>query len=434
MKILQPRGTTADPPVDADRWALVERTAASPQFSKSPRLRQFLLYIGDRALRGKPEEINEQQIGSAVFGRAADYDTTADNIVRVEARHLRKRLEDYFAAEGVAEPVLITVPKGGYVPVFEPRRVPEPVPEPEKPEVPPIAGRDWRRWLPWALTGALSLTVVFLLAEVLYLHRAPAETSAKAYEPLWSQLFDEHHQTSIVTADSNFALVQDLLRQTIPSEQYISGRYLAEVERQARENPAYAMLPTIAGRQYTSVADVAVAGKILQLNHPFADRTAVRFARNLQIRDFRTNNAIILGSARANPWASLFEQHLNFVFEYETGTGRPLFRNESPKPGESAVYKMGGADGKSSDAYGVIALLPNLAGTGNVLIIAGVSMEGTEAAGDFVTNPDLCAKLTETMGVANRAKMPPFEVLLKLRSVGGSSSDTRVVAYRLPTF
>jgi hypothetical protein len=53
---------------------------------------------------------------SAVFGRKADYSPGEDNIVRVEVRQLRKRLEEYFATQGKDEPVVILIPKGAYVP------------------------------------------------------------------------------------------------------------------------------------------------------------------------------------------------------------------------------------------------------------------------------------------------------------------------------
>lgn len=99
----------------ADRTArrqLVARVAASRYISKSARLKELLLYLCDRVLEGSATEIHEQEVGSRVFGREPDYDTAADNIVRVNASLLRKRLEQYFATEGAAEPFVIEIPKG----------------------------------------------------------------------------------------------------------------------------------------------------------------------------------------------------------------------------------------------------------------------------------------------------------------------------------
>ena len=64
------------------RWQLVQRVIESAQFSKSPRLSSFLLYIVAKSLEGRQSEITEQQIGVHVFGRPLGYRTVDDNIVR----------------------------------------------------------------------------------------------------------------------------------------------------------------------------------------------------------------------------------------------------------------------------------------------------------------------------------------------------------------
>src|SRR5581483_11050989 len=88
-----------------DRRLLVERLAASPYINRSARMKDLLLYLTDRVLEDEAAEIHEQEVGHRVFGRPPDYDTGADNIVRVHASMLRKRMDQYFAAEGASEPV-----------------------------------------------------------------------------------------------------------------------------------------------------------------------------------------------------------------------------------------------------------------------------------------------------------------------------------------
>src|SRR6516225_9553340 len=104
-----------------DRRLLVERLAASTYFNKSARLRDLLVYLTERVLEDEAVEIHEQEVGFRVFGRARDYDTAADNIVRVHASMLRKRLDQYFVAEGATEPTVIEIPRGNYAPVFRER-------------------------------------------------------------------------------------------------------------------------------------------------------------------------------------------------------------------------------------------------------------------------------------------------------------------------
>ena len=103
-------------PSVAQRQALIERVAASAHFSRSARLRDFLLYVGRQSLKDGWPEIHEQEIGAKVFGRPISYDRSSDNIVRVNATELRKRIELYFASTGADEPLVFEIPRGGYTP------------------------------------------------------------------------------------------------------------------------------------------------------------------------------------------------------------------------------------------------------------------------------------------------------------------------------
>src|SRR5215469_12021273 len=105
------------------RKLLVERVSSSPQLNRSARLRDMLIYVSSRVLDEEAGEIHEQEVGHKVFGRPANYDTSSDNIVRVHASMLRKRLEQYFAEDGANEPVIVEVPRGNYAPVFRDREV-----------------------------------------------------------------------------------------------------------------------------------------------------------------------------------------------------------------------------------------------------------------------------------------------------------------------
>src|ERR1700690_3548901 len=117
------------------REELVRRVASSVTFEKSPRLRAFLLHVCRCAIENKSEEATEQQIAIYVYGRPAGYNSNDDNIVRSQARMLRLKLEHHFVNEGKDEPVVITIPKGRYLPVFEARSEevapPQVVPAPE---------------------------------------------------------------------------------------------------------------------------------------------------------------------------------------------------------------------------------------------------------------------------------------------------------------
>src|SRR5215831_10103339 len=101
-----------------EREELVRRVASSSTFKKSARLRTFFLHVCQCALDNKPEEATEQQIGIRVYGRQPGYNPNEDNIVRSQARVLRTKLEQHFASDGKHESVVISIPKGRYLPAF----------------------------------------------------------------------------------------------------------------------------------------------------------------------------------------------------------------------------------------------------------------------------------------------------------------------------
>jgi adenylate cyclase len=97
----------------------LDRVLASGGFVNAERMSRFLRYVVERAIAGESEQIKEYAIGVDVFGRSADYDPRLDSIVRVEARRLRSKLDEYYAAEGRGGDLVISMRRGSYVPVFE---------------------------------------------------------------------------------------------------------------------------------------------------------------------------------------------------------------------------------------------------------------------------------------------------------------------------
>ena len=96
------------------------RITASPGFRLSERMRRFLTYCVEAALRG--ETPKEYAVGTAVFDRKTDYDPRVDPIVRVEARRLRAKLAEYYSQRGADDDIIIEMPKGGYIPVLRRRQ------------------------------------------------------------------------------------------------------------------------------------------------------------------------------------------------------------------------------------------------------------------------------------------------------------------------
>lgn len=111
--------SAADTPSPEQVRRQLGRILASPDFACGTRVKRFLEYIVDQALTGNARRLKQYTIATEVLGRDATFDPEADPIVRLEAGKLRRALELYYLRAGAADPVVVSVPKGGYVPVFE---------------------------------------------------------------------------------------------------------------------------------------------------------------------------------------------------------------------------------------------------------------------------------------------------------------------------
>ena len=88
----------------------LSRLLGSPGFLRSERLRRFVRYTVEATLEGQSDRIKEYVLGTEVFDRGDDFDPRIDPIVRVEAGRLSAKLEQYYADEGIDEPIRIRYP------------------------------------------------------------------------------------------------------------------------------------------------------------------------------------------------------------------------------------------------------------------------------------------------------------------------------------
>ena len=162
----------------------MERILANRRFAASERSAAFLRYVVDRTLAGDSASIKEVVIAVEIYGRSADYDPKIDSVVRVEASRMRAKLKSYYDEEGSLDPILITIPKGAYVPIFEVREIAEltleidqPLPASiEPPPTPPKPARKSAR-LSWAFLAAALIGSAWLAPRYASPVMAPARNA-----------------------------------------------------------------------------------------------------------------------------------------------------------------------------------------------------------------------------------------------------------------
>ncbi len=179
-----------------------------------------------------------------------------------------------------------------------------------------------------------------------------------------------------------------------------------------------------AARRYTSFVDLELIDRLTHLPEAVRGNYNIRFARDISVNDLKNVNVILSGSQDANPWLDLFEPKMNFVLQNDLAHGVRAFSNRHPQHGEAALYKV------SQDEYGVLALLPNLSGTGNVLIIEGTSVAGTQAISDFLFIDSGLESFLKRI-TRKDGRLPKFEILLGSPSLAGSAEHPTILAYRV---
>jgi hypothetical protein len=426
-----------------EEWQLALRIAASKGFCKSDLLQKFLLYVCEQQLMGSTHEITEQRIGTQIFNRTTDYNPGEDNIVRSYARLLRKRLEKYFEGEGCEEPMRVTIPRGGYVPVFHrDAGVQEPVSklssltavaksEPEvrsskvesAPEVRHVAsGGRWQpAWL-WIFVGVL-VGVLLTAAGVRMMQEKRAQGPAHL---VWMQLFQRNRITLIVPADSGLGILQNLTGQLVGLEEYANGTYLSDV----KSLPGLGLenLNDLRHQRYTSVVDLNITAMLAQLPESAESQSEIRYARSITTEDLKSSNAILLGSTHTNPWVSLFEKSLNFKLEYMPEVDQSFVLNEHPIGAEQKRY-VNGTAGTANRTYGAIDYLPSLDGTGHVLIIQGLNMAATQAAADTLFSSEEMKPILK-QAVRPDGSVKSFELLVETSSIGATAPGAQIIATR----
>lgn len=239
-------------------------------------------------------------------------------------------------------------------------------------------------------------------------------------------MFDATRRTLIVPADTGLVLAQDLTKQRVTLADYITGDYVGKLASHG-DIPAET-LRRIARRRYSGAIDVAVASRLMTRPEVSPANTMVRYARDLRLAELKASNAILLGAPHSNPWLQLFDTQVNFSLDLDLAQAEFVVRNRSPRPGEQAEYQTHLSDAQQS-LWAVLSFLPNVDDAGRVLMLAGASTAGTEAAAEFLLN-DGAMDAFLAQSPASGSRPTYFNVLLEAHAVAGSAPRGSPVAWR----
>jgi hypothetical protein len=396
------------------RWELVQRIASSQLLKSSSRLRDFLLYVGECAIRDAPDEATEQQIGIHVFGRAPGYNSSEDSIVRTHARLLRQKLTEYFAGEGATEQIIVEIPKGHYLPIF---RAVESSVRPAKfhgviavqdtdlasaasAATPPAPRVGLWRVITLGLIALLLLSLVAL--EFWRKRSLPVTQTNSAMETLWRPFLSGAPPLVIYSNALFDGSSKTGLRYAHPTtDPAIASSYIDT---------------------YTGIGEVAAVYRLTRMFDAHHAQFILKRSLLVTWDEASIKNLIFIGSSAENPSLRVLPDPSDFtIVADDTFSG---FVNHHPKPGEPAMYSR--PEHPLTRDYAVLDLLPGMQPGKWILICSGLTTFGTQAALDFATNPQDVDQLFRAAKFT-KGTVRPFEALLETTITGGVPVETRLV-------
>lgn len=266
--------------------------------------------------------------------------------------------------------------------------------------------------------------IAYLLAAPRF-HRATPQNLIVTH-PLWKTFLNGDHPTLVVCSDTSLTILENLTGVDVGLADYLNGEYRTNMHPPVGTTVQTAQI--LAAHRYTSIVDTEIVSRLHRLAGVAGTAIQVRYSRDVRPNDLKNGTVILLGTQEGNPWVELFVDKMNFRVMHNHQWGSFSVLDRTPRDGELARYDTIQSD-PSHKIYGVIALLPNLGNSGQVLMLEGTSMAGTESAADFIFDD---TRLLPFLSKIRRpdGSLPHFELLLRANNVNGNASPSGVIGYR----
>jgi len=410
------------PSTEEDREAVrvqLRQVLASPVFGRSKGCSNLLAYIVEATLAGDTQRLKERVIGVEVFGRAPDYDTAADHVVRSTAGDVRKRLAQYYMEPGRSHEIRIDLPPGTYIARFvRPATLPvSPPPEPGNGNAAPVS-RPGRRAVIWRgghysrferigiSMAVIGTAVLCVLAVRAYL----AGSSGRTLERFWEPVLQSPNPVLLCIGDSG---------PPSPLPQPGSPR---PVERNGRQ-----VLPggAFRGGDRVFLNDAIALARIAGFLQNKAKPYRILAHSTVTFSDLQNSPAVLIG-LRNNYWTASLAGPLRFTVEPGTVPNVLILRDKkNPSRSEWSVDLSTPYTQPAKD-YALIVreFHPK---TGQVVVtVGGITRHGTLAASDFLTNPAQISSLG-AYGPKNWEKKNVV-IVLSTEVIRGSPGLAKVIA------
>jgi hypothetical protein len=404
--------------------AQIDRLVNSHVLHGSESLCKLLRYLADHALDHPGSSLKEYQIATEVFGRSPSFDPQSDSTIRVQAGRLRLKLAEYYGSEGADDPIQVEMPKGTYVLSFNRRaasasKLPAVAVHAQHAGVittDPKTGRNWK-----VAFGVLSALLTFALVAIAFLLATRnSRASGQAAEPV-PQVFETFWKNFVSGPEEPWVI-------------FSNGAFVGRPETGMRYfDPARDSRDQIL-EHYTGVGEVLA---VHALDRTFGSlRRQIRVKRGslLSLDDVKNNEMIFVGSPAENLTLREIPSTQDFIFRtLDSGPRKDdlAIINVHPQAGEADYWIGSPSHANLIEDYSVIALVRGLNPAKSVLILAGTTTIGTQAAVEFVCQQDSLESLLRRLQIADNGELKPFEAVLRVKVTRGVPVESDIVASRV---
>lgn len=401
----------------------IEKIANSHTLHSSEALRKLLRYLADHALEHPGSPLKEYQIATEVFGRPADFDPQLDSAIRVQAGRLRLKLAEYYASEGVEDPVQVEMPKGTYLISFHPR-----TPESGRPHA--QNSHDFsaeeatvrRTSRTWAIAVVcLSLLLVAAIVTIGSLMAARRTTTTEAGSQPAPAVFAAFWKPFVSAPEEPWVI-------------FSNGAFVGRPETGMRYfNPARDVGAPVILDHYTGVGEVLAVHNLDRVFDLLHRQIRVKRGSLFSLDDAKNNDLIFVGSPAENLTLRDIPGTQEFAFQrLDSGArkGDLSIGNLHPQAGEPRFFLASPSNAVLSEDYAVIALVKGLDPARSVLILAGTTTIGTQAAVEFTCDQNSLRDLMQRLKVSETSGVRPFEAVLRVKVTRGVPVETSIVALR----
>ena len=415
----------------------LRRVLESRQFAGAPKRARFLEFVSEQTFLGNGDKLNEFLIGVEVYDRGAEFNPQKDPIVRVQAHEIRRSLKKYYEESGVENTLRIDLPAGHYVPVFR-RSVQEA--QETAPAIPaPAAAPRFKVRFHLVLTIALACLCFILSALlVLSIQRSRAVTpmhSANVSVPdslqwFWGPFLPPAHAPLIVIPNHPVlrAAHNGDSAETVARGHEVPKADLPEFRDTIhfRELRRFIFVPSMT--DFTAVGEALGVVRLCDMFFHVGDTCRVQPSRLVNFEEIHNGNAILLGGSQAWSGRVFLEAQ---GFQLEGG----VILNRNPQPGERPEYKpeFDPVTNQLTRDYALVLMLPNQETDNRVLLIYGIYTEGSQAAIEYLMDPERMAVLRKALTAQSpdHKTVPTyFQALLTTTVENAVPGTTSLVAVR----